>query len=837
MKFQKLLFGVRFFTVLSLATWISVFLLFASFLLFPSLSYALTPKPAFFDEAMKSQAGMNALTDAQKTELRTYLSASALEAPGAVLPIESIDVSLDKPTYTKNDPVTITLSLVSQAITSYADTHQGTQDVPRLSVKLGLSDHNGTDCISPIGSTFPITDQHPTFPATATRDCDHPKVSVSLSDQNGTDLGKWEINTPGISTPVVNESSSSDNPTTSTPDQSSDDQGTVTTKSVLISIVLILFIVSLGLIVSKRVGTGRGRGKKARMFLLVVVFGLLFFANSAKAYSVVGRGSCNAYDHGGGAVYCDYWTCTGTAGGNSSCTGGLVCSSGIPANLRFTSGAQPYYFECVTGATVNVGTGSCVPYAHPGGGFGCDSWSYSGAAYYNGLGLFCWSGVPANPKFTYSGQPYYYNCMADTPVNGGWSGWSGCSASCGPGTQSRTCSNPYPANGGSACSGNTSQSCNNGACTPAPTFTLTASPTSVTSGNASTIIWSSVTNATSCTASGGWSGSKTTAGSSASTGALSTATTYTLACSGPGGTTTNSVTVSIIPPPPTFTLTATPTSVVSGSASKLTWTIPTNATSCAASAVPVSSAWSAATPTNAALIAGNPTTGVSTGALSVATAYTLACSNAGGTTTHSVSISVVPPTPAPTLSFYASPTSIQKGASTVLYWSTTDATTCTASGGWSGSQLPSGSLTISPISDTTYTLTCSGAGGSTPATNATVTVIQPGVCGSASGSKTDSAPSTNLCSTGNSSGVVANSSHTYGTEDWTWNCGFSGGSAAACNAHCDFNCRPDLHCDSETFWRVKNNCGRTVDCAVGTTTTVGTRTGCNLNQVEVQPSL
>ena len=745
MKFQKLLFGVRFFTVLSLATWISVFLLFASFLLFPSLSYALTPKPAFFDEAMKSQAGMNALTDAQKTELRTYLSASALEAPGAVLPIESIDVSLDKPTYTKNDPVTITLSLVSQAITSYADTHQGTQDVPRLSVKLGLSDHNGTDCISPIGSTFPITDQHPTFPATATRDCDHPKVSVSLSDQNGTDLGKWEINTPGISTPVVNESSSSDNPTTSTPDQSSDDQGTVTTKSVLISIVLILFIVSLGLIVSKRVGKGRGRGKKARMFLLVVVFGLLFFANSAKAYSVVGRGSCNAYDHGGGAVYCDYWTCTGTAGGNSSCTGGLVCSSGIPANLRFTSGAQPYYFECVTGATVNVGTGSCVPYAHPGGGFGCDSWSYSGAAYYNGLGLFCSSGVPANPKFTYSGQPYYYNCMADTPVNGGWSGWSGCSASCGPGTQSRTCSNPYPANGGSACSGNTSQSCNNGACTPAPTFTLTASPTSVTSGNASTIIWSSVTNATSCTASGGWSGSKTTAGSFASTGALTSTTTYSLTCSGAGGTTTRSATVTVTAVPPA----------------------------------------------------------------------------------------------APALSFYASPTSINSGSSSTLYWSTTGATTCTASNGWSGAQAISGSLSVSPTTTATYTLTCSGAGGSTGPQNATVTVAvsQNGVCGSAHNTTTNSSPATNLCSVGSTSGSSSTGSE-YGKHDWIWTCnGINGGLSPNCYADCTFQCKPELHCDFETFWRVKNACGKTVDCSVGTTTTAGTRTGCNLNFTEVQPSL
>ena len=41
--------------------------------------------------------------------------------------------------------------------------------------------------------------------------------------------------------------------------------------------------------------------------------------------------------------------------------------------------------------------------------------------------------------------------------------------------------------------------------TPVPTVTISANPTSVTSGGSSTLTWSS-TNATSCTASGGWSG-------------------------------------------------------------------------------------------------------------------------------------------------------------------------------------------------------------------------------------------------------------------------------------------------------------------------------------------
>ena len=79
--------------------------------------------------------------------------------------------------------------------------------------------------------------------------------------------------------------------------------------------------------------------------------------------------------------------------------------------------------------------------------------------------------------------------------------------------------------------------------TPAPTVTITATPTSVTSGSASTLSWSSA-NATSCTASGAWSGTKSTSGSQ-STGNLTANSTFTLSCTGTGGTTSQSTTVNV----------------------------------------------------------------------------------------------------------------------------------------------------------------------------------------------------------------------------------------------------------------------------------------------------
>ena len=68
-------------------------------------------------------------------------------------------------------------------------------------------------------------------------------------------------------------------------------------------------------------------------------------------------------------------------------------------------------------------------------------------------------------------------------------------------------------------------------------------------------------------------------------------------------------------------------------------------------------------------------------------------------------------TPTPTLTFSASPTSITAGQSSILIWSATNATSCTASGGWSGTKATSGSQNASPTSTTIYALNCTGSGG------------------------------------------------------------------------------------------------------------------------------
>jgi hypothetical protein len=67
---------------------------------------------------------------------------------------------------------------------------------------------------------------------------------------------------------------------------------------------------------------------------------------------------------------------------------------------------------------------------------------------------------------------------------------------------------------------------------------------------------------------------------------------------------------------------------------------------------------------------------------------------------------------APGLSLSASPTSVSPGGFTTLTWSATRATSCEASGAWSGSRAVSGSQQVGPInSEQQYRMSCSGSGG------------------------------------------------------------------------------------------------------------------------------
>jgi hypothetical protein len=119
-----------------------------------------------------------------------------------------------------------------------------------------------------------------------------------------------------------------------------------------------------------------------------------------------------------------------------------------------------------------------------------------------------------------------------------------------------------------------------------PSVTLTVLPSSINSGDSSTISWISE-NVSSCSASAtpanpSWTGSKATSSTfpHESTGALYATTTFNISCTGPAGSANDSKVVTVYPSlTVTADLTASPTNVNSGDPSTLSWSS-TNATSC-----------------------------------------------------------------------------------------------------------------------------------------------------------------------------------------------------------------------------------------------------------------
>jgi len=79
----------------------------------------------------------------------------------------------------------------------------------------------------------------------------------------------------------------------------------------------------------------------------------------------------------------------------------------------------------------------------------------------------------------------------------------------------------------------------------------------------------------------------------------------------------------------------------------------------------------------------------------------------------------------PAVNLVAMKSKVAMGTPATLQWSAKDAQSCTASGGWSGTEPTSGTATTDPLTaSTTYVLTCTGPGGSA-SQSAEVVVTSP----------------------------------------------------------------------------------------------------------------
>ncbi|MEK9131755.1 MAG: MBG domain-containing protein [Patescibacteria group bacterium] len=265
-----------------------------------------------------------------------------------------------------------------------------------------------------------------------------------------------------------------------------------------------------------------------------------------------------------------------------------------------------------------------------------------------------------------------------------------------------------------------------------PNVTVTLSDTAVVSGDTTTISWE-VSGATSCTASGGWVGSKSIYGGTEVSGNITANTTFFLNCVGPGGESGASASIGVTTTPiaPEIVISAIPATVASGNNTTLTWRV-NNAVSCIASNNKNNPEWIGGVeiPTDF-LTSANKVIHL----LTQTTQFSLTCTGPGGSTNASVAATVPGTTLLPIVTLDATPDTIVSGQNSTLSWTVSNATVCVpssvpASVQWNGAGIKtippvSGTLTQTITNITTgtqFTLACTGSGGtSTMSANVVVT--------------------------------------------------------------------------------------------------------------------
>ncbi|MFA6585961.1 MAG: hypothetical protein WCS86_02250 [Candidatus Paceibacterota bacterium] len=173
-------------------------------------------------------------------------------------------------------------------------------------------------------------------------------------------------------------------------------------------------------------------------------------------------------------------------------------------------------------------------------------------------------------------------------------------------------------------------------------------------------------------------------------------------CSGPSSQTYTNPACVVITYPPTVTIYANPTQVPYGGSSTIFWSSTNNPT-CIASG----DGWSGSRANSGSQ---------ATGALYSTKTFNITCTNSAGEAKAFTSVTVNGQvTPRPTVTLTASPMTVSYGGVSTLSWSSTNATSCNATGSWYGPKTASSNTTTESTgalySNKTYSITCTGPGG------------------------------------------------------------------------------------------------------------------------------
>jgi len=181
-------------------------------------------------------------------------------------------------------------------------------------------------------------------------------------------------------------------------------------------------------------------------------------------------------------------------------------------------------------------------------------------------------------------------------------------------------------------------------------------------------------------------------------------------------------------PAPSLSFSASRSSVPAGDDVRLSWSS-SNTQSCDASG-----GWS-----GSKAVSGSQ----DVGPIESQTVFRLSCSGAAGGVSRQVTVSVDNGS-GPVISLRAEPEQVAEGGNSTLTWSVDNATSCEASGGWSGVRPTSGDFGTGPLGESrSYSLSCQGPGGSALA-SVTVEVFDKTLRWQAPSENVDGTPLTDL---------------------------------------------------------------------------------------------
>lgn len=365
------------------------------------------------------------------------------------------------------------------------------------------------------------------------------------------------------------------------------------------------------------------------------------------------------------------------------------------------------------------------------------------------------TGTPATLNWTVQGAS---SCTASgDSSNGKWTGIQPTSGSVSVGPYSTPGTYTYVLTCTSPSGGVLSQTATLtvGNMTSTTGVNLTSSSATAKPGETIALNWTTSGNPTGCTASSSpavsaWSGSMpTTSPASGTWLTLPSAGSYvfTLTCSGPGGTTSRNIPVTVsstaASAPPLLQIAASPSSVAQGSSSSINWTT-ANATSCAATSNQTADSWNgSAQPVNDISSTAPITFSTSSSLPSGTYSYALACNGPGGSVSQAAqllvgngSVSGVPgltfTVSNSTSASSANSTTVPLGSLAYLSWTSTNASNCMATGGtWAPSSQPTSqnNLVQGPFNSPgnySFALSCSNPSGNSVAQVVQVIVTSNG---------------------------------------------------------------------------------------------------------------